>query len=153
MKTTLELPIHTSFAIFSTKNHRFDLRFLLSRKFVMPCFKNRCGFYQDATTKIYKRMINQQRWRRALLVHSNEDVLVFKSGYAMSLPYIMSSWRYHGEGEDWVCRYIGFKRLKAIHSYQQDNAVLLGESIRVSKCKKRMIDLKKSGSLKDLFLC
>lgn len=83
-----------------------------------------------------------------ILSHQND--LIFKSDYAMSLLYIMIPWWYNVW--HWVDRYTGFKRLKAIHSYQQVNSTLLGESIRVWTCKKRTIDLMKTGSLKDPFL-
>lgn len=74
MKTLSELPIHTAFAIFSTKNYGFDLGVLQSRKCMIPYFKIKYRFYEYPATKIYQSMINQQQWGRTLPVQFNEDV-------------------------------------------------------------------------------
>lgn len=149
------------FAIFSTKNYGFDLGLLQSRKCMTPYFIIKHRFDEDPGIKIYQSMINQQQWRRTSLFSSVKMSLCFqvqcslvggdsqlqkcpsfKPSYAMSLLYIMISWWYHGW--HWVDRYIGFKRRKAIHSYQQVNAILLGASLRVWKWKKRSTDLRKA---------
>lgn len=146
MKTLLEFPICNLFY-----KEQWIRSFLQSRKCMTPYFKIKHRFDEDPGTKIYQSMINQQQWRTSLfssvkmsLCFQVQCSLVgcdsqlwkcpsFKPYYVMSLLYIMISWWYHGW--HWVDRHIGFKRLKAIHAYQQVNATLLGASLRVWKYK------------------